>query len=377
MENLSRRDAFRLGAGALALSATGCALEPPSAAKQMDGPSLQSLASQKGLRFGSAIAGHQLNDPNYLAIIKRECGTLVAENEHKMYVIQPSPDEMNFDPADALVAYAKTQSLQMRGHTLVWHHPRWLPDWVNNTTFESAAAAEKSLGGYIEKVAGRYSPFLYSWDVVNETVDDETGALRETSYSRAIGPEVIDFCFHKAREFAPNATLAYNDYMSWEQGNENHRTGVLKLLEGLLKRGAPIDAMGMQSHSNYNMPDEFTPERQRAWRSFCDEVVGMGLDIYLTEFDVNDTRLGPDPDLRDELMASYTKDYLDIMFSYPQTKELLAWGMVDKYSWLQDFLPRQDDVEKRPTPYDSDYQPKPMRDAIAAAFKAAPVRNVG
>ena len=162
--------------------------------------------------------------------------------------------------------------------------------------------------------------------------------------------------------------------MSWESGNEKHRKGVLTLLERLLKNGVPVDALGIQSHSNYDMPHEFTKDKQRQWRKFVDEVVGMGLDIYLTEFDVNDTELGPDIATRDALIADYTKDYLDMMLSYPQTKELLIWGMVDGMNWLQDFLPRTDGVEKRPTLYDSQYRPKPMRDAVGAALEAAPGR---
>lgn len=100
----------------------------------------------------------------------------------------------------------------------------------------------------------------------------------------------------------------------------------------------------------------------------------MGLDIYLTEYDVNDTRLTPDIGVRDRLIASYTKDYLDMMFAYPEVKDLLVWGMVDKDSWLQGFLPRGDGVEKRPAPFDSDYRPKRMRTAIAEALAAAPAR---
>lgn len=101
----------------------------------------------------------------------------------------------------------------------------------------------------------------------------------------------------------------------------------------------------------------------------------MGLEIYLTEFDVNDTELGPDVDMRDRLIAAYTKDYLDIMLSYPQTKDLLAWGLVDRDSWLQTFLPRTDGVEKRPTLFDSSYKPKPIRDAVADSLRSAPPRD--
>ncbi|HCX10804.1 MAG TPA: glycosyl hydrolase, partial [Hyphomonas sp.] len=42
--------------------------------------------------------------------------------------------------------------------------------------------------------------------------------------------------------------------------------------------------------------------------------------------------------------------------------------------WLQGFKPREDGIEKRPTLYDSSYRPKLMRDAVAAALKAAPTR---
>lgn len=372
MTPLTRRHTLAMLAGAaMASPLTGGA----NAADHDPAPtSLDTLARAKGLRFGSAIAAHQLTDPNYLDIIRRECGILVAENEHKTYTILPTPNAWNFDPADALAGFAADNNMLMRGHTLIWSHPRWLPDWINDTDF-SAADAGAFLTGYVIRVAGRYSPQLTSWDVINEAVDDTTGELRETPFTRAMGFEALTLPFHAAREAAPGATLAYNDYMSWEKGNEAHRTGVLKLLERLKAAGAPIDALGIQSHSNRDMPDEFTAEKQRAWRSFVDDAIGMGLDIYLTEFDVDDTRLGPDVELRDRLIASYTKDYLDIMFDYPQTKNLLAWGMVDKYSWLQDFLPREDGAEKRPTVYDSAYRPKPMRDAIAAAFRAAPERS--
>lgn len=374
MAEISRRSALGLvaGAGVLAACATGGQAVFPVAQEP-----LKDIARQKGLLFGSAMAAYQLDDPEYVKLVQRECAVIVSENEHKWYTIHPQPDEWNFAPADALVGFAKANDLKMRGHTVIWHHPRWFPDWVNNTTFTSAAEAEAVLGDYIIRVASRAHPFIQEWDVINEAVDDKTGELRETSFSRAMGGplNVIEFCFRKTAEVSPGTRLAYNDYMSWETGNENHRNGVLKLMEALLKRGAPLSVFGIQSHSNFDMPDEFTPAKQKAWRAFCDEAVGMGLDLSLTEFDVNDTDLGPSIPQRDALIASFTKDYLDIMFSYPQTKELLMWGLVDKYSWLQGFMPRTDDVEKRPTLYDSSYRPKAMREAVAAALRAAPQRS--
>ena len=335
---------------------------------------LKDLAAAKGIRFGTAIAPQQLDDPKYVEIVLRDCAVIVADNAHKMYVIQPEPGELNFAPGDKLVAFAKANGLGMRGHTLLWQHSQWLPKWVNETQFANRAEAEALLGDYITKVASHDAGFIYSWDVVNETIDPDTGDIRETSLTRAMGPEVIDFAFRTAHAAAPNATLAYNDYMSWEPSHETHRAGVLRLLERLKKHDVPIHALGIQSHSNDAPPSAFNATQQRLWRGFVDEVVGMGLDLYLTEFDVNDTQMAPGIAQRDREMAAYTRDYLDMMFSYPQTKDLLIWGMVDNQNWLQGFKPREDGIEKRPTLYDSQYRPKLMRDAVASALKSAPDR---
>jgi endo-1,4-beta-xylanase len=71
------------------------------------------------------------------------------------------------------------------------------------------------------------------------------------------------------------------------------------------------------------------------------------------------------------MVADYAKAYLDVMLSYPQLRDILAWGMVDRYSWLTGFDPRADKSIKRGTPYDTNFRPKPLREAIAAAFMGA------
>ena len=49
------------------------------------------------------------------------------------------------------------------------------------------------------------------------------------------------------------------------------------------------------------------------------------------------------------MVADYAKAYLDVMLSYPQLRDILAWGMVDRYSWLDGFDPRADKTLKRGT----------------------------
>ena len=48
---------------------------------------------------------------------------------------------------------------------------------------------------------------IYAWDVVNEAIDDQTGAFRDTSLSAKMGEQLIDHAFHVAKAHAPNARL--------------------------------------------------------------------------------------------------------------------------------------------------------------------------
>jgi endo-1,4-beta-xylanase len=181
--------------------------------------------------------------------------------------------------------------------------------------------------------------------------------------------------FHTAREAAPHAQLVYNDYMSWERtgDDERHMAGVLKLFEGFRKRGTPVDALGVQSHIRLMKPlpvAELVRESEAPWRRFIDEIVGMGYKLLITEFDVNDHAAPKDIRIRDQMVADYGRAYLDLMLSYPQLHDVLAWGMTDRFSWLNGFDPRADKSLKRGTPYDANYRPKPLREAMAAAFSS-------
>lgn len=376
--SLSRRDLLAAGAAA---TLAGPAFAAP------DETPLRDLAKAKGLYFGSAVgAGPRgsltgsFGDPQYRAILARECGVLVPENELKWYVVRAKgPQAFDFERADRIAEFAKQNGQALRGHTLLWHHPQWFPAWTRTYDLGSrpAEAAARMVTEHIETLCRHY-PQMISWDVVNETVDPKDGSIRSTFLSDAMGKEqVLDLAFHVAREAAPKARLVYNDYMSQEVGNETHRYGVLKLLEGFRKRGTPVDALGVQSHIGAENADSFTgfgKPQEKEWTAFLNDVTGLGYDLLVTEFDVHDKGLPPAFGPRDGQVAAYAKAFLDQMLSYRQTKEVLAWGMVDKYSWLQNQWLRQDKLEKRPTLYDDAYRPKPLRAAVAAALRAAPTR---
>jgi endo-1,4-beta-xylanase len=382
---MSRRAAV---AGIAALPFASCAAQMPSPAAGPD--SLDSLARRTGRRFGSAInwqptpTGGSIQNSAYTDIIRAECGVVVPENEMKWQMTRPSPDLYDFARMDAIAAWAQTRGQALRGHTLLWHRPQWFPEWLNDYDYGAnpVAEAERLLVGHIRTVTDRYRGQITSYDVVNEAIDHDTNRTIETSMSRAMGsPEaVLDLAFHTAREQLPAGQLVYNDYMSWEPAHAAHCNDVLRLLEGFRARNVPVDALGIQSHIEIFSIDPATgvgPYREREWRRFLDEVAAMGYKLLITEFDVKDKALDTDLASRDAKIADYTRRYFDVMLEYAELTDILAWGMVDGFNWLQGFAPRDDGTEVRGTPYSSEYRPKPVREAIAASLAAATVHSNG
>ena len=70
-------------------------------------------------------------------------------------------------------------------------------------------------------------------------------AYRKTKFYEILGKEYIPLAFQYAHEADPDAELYYNDYSMAQPGR---RDAVVKMVNGLKKRGIRIDAVGMQGH---------------------------------------------------------------------------------------------------------------------------------
>jgi endo-1,4-beta-xylanase len=400
MNTLSRRNLIASAAAAAGLTPFEEAWAAGKRRRKLAGSapnSLNGIAMSRGLRFGSSIGmdstkeGLALLPPDVLArpqrtpsfndakvrrLMVEQCAIVVPENEMKWYVVRPDPKTFDFRRSDMLVHWAGHNGLAVRGHNLIWNAMRWTPRWVGKYDFGSrpAAAAEKMLVEHIRKVCKRYGNRIFSYDVINETINPKTGELEDTPFSKYLGWNVIDICFHTAKEAAPHAELVYNDFPHWNP-EPTHRAAILKLLDYAKKKHLPIDTLGIQAHIGFpNVGGSNTQRDETAWRKFLDDVAGMGYGLAVTEFDINDKAAPTDIAARDRTVAELGKIYFDIVASYPQLRYVMLWGMVDKYSWLQEFVPRADGLPQRPAPYDDACKPKPLREAIAASLAAAPAR---
>jgi len=386
MERITRRKCMALSAlsGAAAMAAG----EARGVVAGSDTQSLASLARAKGLTgFGNAIGGvgrpgSAFSDLGAREIQLRECNILVPENELKWTAVRPNAKDFNFADADVLVGWAEENHMKIRGHNLLWLRPDRNSDWLNNYDFgvRPGIEAERLLREHVTTVCKHYGNRIFTWDVVNEAIDPMTGRMRDMVFSRHLGEDCMDIVFDAARKAAPQAVLVYNDFMTWGDNSARHREGVVRLLDRMKSRKVPVDALGVQSHigageiGNVKGTMSFDAREQADWKAFMDAATALYPRLQITEFDVSELGTPADIAARDRIIADLARRYLDMMLRYPGLDLVMCWGMLDHHSWLQSRTRRPDGMLKRGCPYDPSYQPKPLRQAIADAFRSAPAR---
>ncbi len=103
---------------------------------------------------------------------------ITPENCMKPERVHPGATNWQFEPTDALVAWAEKHQMTVHGHTLVWHQQT--PEWFFEGGDKEVVTGR--LKDHIHTIVGRYRGRLQSWDVVNEAINDggnsETGRPR-------------------------------------------------------------------------------------------------------------------------------------------------------------------------------------------------------
>ena len=339
--------------------------------------SLKAHAQKHGLLAGAAVDVRLLNsDEIYARVLSEQYSVLVAEGAMKWNALRPAPDKYSFADGDTLVAFAEHNNIQVRGHNFVWHEA--LPDWFRSSVTKENA--RQYLVDHIMTVGTHYRGKMQSWDVVNEAVlpkDDRSDGLRKSPWMTLLGPDYIDIAFRTARQADPHALLAYNEYgLEYDNGeDEERRAFTLKLLRRMKAANVPLDAVGIQSHIKAGQPSTFGS----GLRNFMASVREMGLQIYITELDVNEDDL-PYDDVarRDDAIAELYRQYLSEVLAEPAVKAVLTWGVSDSHTWLNNgptHRRKQPNRPQRSLPFDNDYRPTESFFAIRDSFDArTPVR---
>jgi endo-1,4-beta-xylanase len=315
--------------------------------------SLKAHAAERGFLYGCAVnTGRLGHDVAYEALIREQANIVVAENSMKWGRLRPSIDTYNFDEADALLAFAETNHLKVRGHNLCWH--RQLPTWF--AAEATTSNARSLLTAHIQQVAGRYASRMHSWDVVNEAIlvqDGRADGLRDSPWMKLIGADYIELAFQTARDADPQALLTYNEYgiEGEDDASASKRGALLLLLRRLKARHVPLDALGIQSHITAG--HKYGP----GLTSLMADARTMGLQVFLTEMDVNDREWPADAGIRDAAVADSYGNYLDLTLRDPAVRAVLTWGITDRLTWLNSEGSRKDKLPERCLPFDANDAP--------------------
>lgn len=373
----TRREFIRQASKAGAAIAAGALRAPligeslPASFRDVAGRrSLKAHAKRHGLVFGSAVVVRNVqSDADFAELVAEQCGIVVPSNELKWVALRPAPDQFDFTRSDFLLQFAKSHGMLMRGHNLCWHQS--VPAWIRQP--ENSAKARQIFVDHITTVCKHYAGQLHSWDVVNEAIlssDGLPGGMRKSFWYEQVGPDYIELAFRTARAADPHAKLTYNDYGVEFENDEDaeRRRLILELLRDLKKRDVPIDAVGIQSHVKAAQPYGFG----KGLTDYMESIREMGLEIYLTELDVNEDDIqADDPAQRDAAIAQTYRDYLRVALANRAVKQVLTWDLSDRFTWLNGgptHHRKQPNRPQRSLPFDRDYRPKEAFFAIRDSF---------
>lgn len=336
-------------------------------------PLLKQVGAPAGLRIGSAISRAQLQEfPGFARFFADNFNLLTPNSEMKWAALHPEADRYDFHDADLLVSFAEMNGIAVHGHNLCWNAGN--PSWLGSRLI--AANAEAILRDHITTVMTHFRGKMDSWDVVNEPIGiwfHRPDGLYDGPWLDALGPQYIDLAFSIAAEVDPKPLRILNVH-NVEHGGADHDAGrraTLDLATRLVKNRVPIQAVGVESHL-----DGWRYIDTAALTNFIKQLRDLGLQVFVTELDVNDSKIDGSIEKRDQVVADCYRKYVSAFYSSAGTpNRLILWSPTDRQNWMNylDNQPRwqrsDGDRTHRPGILDTEMKPKPAFFALASAIQ--------
>jgi endo-1,4-beta-xylanase len=325
---------------------------------------------KKDFLIGTALSAGQIEekDSNAAKLVPYQFNAATPENIMKAEIIHPGWDKYNFDLADKLVAYAKKNDIKVTAHTLIWHSQT--PAFLRG--MKDADSVRQYFVNHITTVASRYDGKIYSWDVVNEALNED-GTLRNSIFLQKLGDDYIVEAFRLAQKAAPHTKLYYNDY-NIEQPKK--RAGAIAIIKKIQAAGVRIDGVGIQGHWHMDNPPMENIEQS------IKEFSALGIQVAFTELDLSvlpnprgrnnsadisqtaqyNESINPYtkglPDSVQQKLATAYANLFNLFLKYKDNVDRVTfWGVNDGQSWLNGFPVRG--RTNYPLLFDRQYNPKP------------------
>jgi GH35 family endo-1,4-beta-xylanase len=287
---------------------------------------LQIEVNQKNHKFpfGTAVKSPRIaecydanNDDLYCGFVRDNYNWLVDTFRMKWRGMEQTEGVIDTEVPDKMIKWAHSHEQTVRGHALLWAKRHNNPSWVQTMY---GAELKTAIFDRVNTTIRHFEEYnVPHWDVINEMVDQ--GAENHTFYLDQTGdPEIREKVFRYCKELSPDTLFFLNDY-----GVILNKYGRFTLyqeqIRELLAAGAPIDAIGLQSHINgHDVVDVNAIKHHvdQLWEEFQ-------LPIWVTEFDWN---AGNDVAMGDHSFhAEQVENFYRLMFSHPAVDGILMWNM--------------------------------------------------
>jgi len=237
---------------------------------------------------------------------------ITGENESKWSSIEGTRDNMNWRGTDSIAAFAKRNGIPWKFHCLIWGSQ--YPNWMNNL---SQSEQLEEITEWYDAIAKRY-PDVPMIDVVNEAYPSHKPAPFKNALGGdgSTGFDWIIKAFEMARERWPKAILIYNDYNNIEYGSEVDWT--VKLANAMKKAGAPLDAIGAQSHDAWRISTSTV-------KNNIDKLVATGYPVVITEYDIGQSD--------DNAQKRVMEEQFTMFWNHPKIIGVTYWGYVVGSTW--------------------------------------------
>jgi endo-1,4-beta-xylanase len=317
--------------------------------------------------IGTALNNSQIEerDPKITEMIVHQFNMATPENVMKSALIHPKWDTYDFEVPDKLVEFGKKHNIKINGHTLIWHSQ--LPSFIRG--IHSKDSIQTFFTNHIKTVAGRYKENMFSWDVVNEALNED-GTLRKTVFLDYLGEGYLAEAFRLAQQAAPKVELYYNDYNNEQPAK---RAGCISLIKKIQAAGVRIDGVGIQGHWHVGkVPFKDIEESILQYAA-------LGLKVMFTELDIevlprnfqgadvgqrmannaesNPYTAGLPDNVQQQLAADYEALFKLFLKHKDKVTRVTFWGVNDGNSWLNGWPIRG--RTNYPLLFDRDNQPKP------------------
>jgi len=284
--------------------------------KPVPGARVEVEMLRHAFKFGTAVNADVLvnhlgkDAEQYREIVATLFNLATLENHHK-YSAWVHPEARI--TANRAVEWLRSKGLEIRGHVLVWPGWRYNPPELRRLANDPHALRKAILDHITDIMTANKGKLLY-WDVLNEPVTNH-------DFMDILGKDSILEWFHHAHAVDPAPQLFLNDYSILTNAGANtaHQEKFFEYVDYLLQKGAPLHALGEQSHFGWLLTP---PERVY---EILERMASYGLPIHITELDINITDR--------QLQASYMRDFMTIVFSHPAVEGITIWGFWEGAHW--------------------------------------------